>query len=83
MKHLTTEEIETGLDEIINSSKDNGVLKLIVCRPKEDEREVFAWNPSQPSGVFRLGVRMNDGVQQMFFEPTESNAGVVEVVSNV
>ena len=41
MKHLTTEEIETGLDEIINSSKDNGVLKLIVCRPKEDEREVL------------------------------------------
>ncbi len=41
MKHLTTEEIETGLDEIIESPKDNGTLKLIVRRPKENEREVL------------------------------------------
>lgn len=41
MKHLTTEEIETNLDEVIESPKDNGVLKLIVRRPKEDEREVL------------------------------------------
>ena len=41
MKHLTTEEIEAGLDYVIESSKDNGVLELIIRRPKEDEREVL------------------------------------------
>jgi hypothetical protein len=41
MKHLTTEEIEAGLDYVIESPKDNGVLDLIVRRPKEDEREIL------------------------------------------
>lgn len=41
MKHLTTEEIEATLDKVIESPKDNGVLELIVRRPKEDEREVL------------------------------------------
>lgn len=41
MKHLTTEEIENQLSEVIESPKDNGTLKLIVRRPKEDEREVL------------------------------------------
>ncbi len=41
MKHLTTKEIETGLDEIFESPKDNGVLNLIVRRPQENEREVL------------------------------------------
>ncbi|HRH43408.1 MAG TPA: hypothetical protein PKY82_17390 [Pyrinomonadaceae bacterium] len=41
MKHLTTTEIEAGLDEIRQSPKDNGVLELIVRRPNPDEREVL------------------------------------------
>lgn len=41
MNHLTTTEIEAGLDEIRQSPKDNGILKLIVTRPKPDEREVL------------------------------------------
>ena len=41
MNHLTTREIEAGLDEIRQSPKDNGILKLIVARPKPDEREVL------------------------------------------
>jgi hypothetical protein len=41
IKHLTTEEIEAGLDEIRQSPKDNGVLQLIVRRPAENEREVL------------------------------------------
>ncbi len=41
MKHLTTEEIEANLGKVIESPKDNGVLELIVRRPKEDEREVL------------------------------------------
>lgn len=42
MNHLTTAEIEAGLDEIKQAPKDNGILKLIVARPKPDEREVLA-----------------------------------------
>lgn len=39
MKHLTTEEIEAKLTFVTESPKDDGVLKLIVRRPKTDERE--------------------------------------------
>lgn len=41
-KHLTNEELEAGLGDILLSPKDEGVLKLIVRRPREDEREVLA-----------------------------------------
>jgi hypothetical protein len=41
IKHLTTEEIEAGLEEIRQSPNDNGVLKLIVRRPSENDREVL------------------------------------------
>lgn len=41
MKHLTTAELEQGLDEIYRSPKDEGVLKLIVRRPRENEREIL------------------------------------------
>ena len=39
--HLTMEELEAGLDEIRNSPADEGVLELIVRRPKVGEREVL------------------------------------------
>jgi MOSC domain-containing protein YiiM len=42
MKHLTTAEIEQGLDKVIASPVDNGTLDLIVCRPQENERKVLA-----------------------------------------
>jgi hypothetical protein len=41
MRHLTTKELEAGLDEIRRSPKDEGVLMLIVRRPSENEREVL------------------------------------------
>ena len=41
-KHLTTNELEAGLDAIYQSPKDNGLLEMIVCRPKVEEREVLA-----------------------------------------
>lgn len=41
MRHLTSKELEAGLDEIRQSPRDYGVLKLIVRRPREDEREVL------------------------------------------
>src|SRR5687767_13020030 len=41
IKHLTTEELKTGLDEIRKSPKDEGVLEMIARRPKINEREVL------------------------------------------
>jgi hypothetical protein len=40
-KHLTTEELEAGLDEIRRAPKDKGVLELIVRRPGVNDREVL------------------------------------------
>lgn len=41
VKHLTKEELEAGLGDVLLSPKDEGVLELIVRRPREDEREVL------------------------------------------
>jgi hypothetical protein len=40
-KHLTMAELEAGLDTIRQSPKDDGVIALIVRRPKVDAREVL------------------------------------------
>lgn len=42
VKHLTREELEAGLAEIRQSPKDEGVLEMIVRRPRTGEREVLA-----------------------------------------
>jgi hypothetical protein len=41
MKHMTTAELEAGLEEIRRAPKDAGIVKLIVRRPRIDEREVL------------------------------------------
>jgi len=38
-RHLTTEELEAGLDEVRQSPADNGALKMIVRRPAVGARE--------------------------------------------
>ncbi len=38
--HLTLPELERGLEHVLLSPKENGVLELIVTRPKVDKREV-------------------------------------------
>lgn len=40
-RHLTMTELEAGLDEIRQSPKDEGLLEMIVRRPRTDEREVL------------------------------------------
>ena len=41
VEHLSVIELESGIDHIRQSPKDNGVLKMIVRRPNIDEREVI------------------------------------------
>ena len=42
IKHLSMIELEAGMDYIRQSPRDRGVLKMIVRRPIDDEREVSA-----------------------------------------
>ena len=41
MTYRTLQELEAGLDEIRNSPKEHGVLKLIARRPRSEERELL------------------------------------------
>jgi hypothetical protein len=41
VRHLTKAELEAGLGEIVRSPKDEGVLRLIVRRPRVGEREAL------------------------------------------
>lgn len=41
IKHLTTAELDAGLDEIRRSPQDDGTLELIVRRPQIETREVL------------------------------------------
>ena len=49
VKQLMMEDLEAGLDEILRSPKDAGLLHLIVRRPRVDEREVLAEGELHPS----------------------------------
>ena len=48
-KQLTMAELEAGLDEILQAPKDEGVLRLIVRRPRVDVREVLEEGELHPS----------------------------------
>ena len=41
IRQLSSEELEQGLDHILQSPKDEGVLELIVRRPDVDQRETL------------------------------------------
>jgi hypothetical protein len=40
-KQYSISELELGIEEIKASPKDNGVLKMIVCRPETEIREII------------------------------------------
>jgi len=48
-RHLTRDELDAGLDAIRNSPTDNGVLELIVSRPRPGQREVLDQAQLDPS----------------------------------
>lgn len=47
-RHLTMDELEAGLEEILRSPRDEGVLELIVRRPQTGEREVIQQGELDP-----------------------------------
>ncbi len=87
-RHLTTEELEAGLDEIRRAPADEGTIELIVRRPAEGEREVLAegvldlaeglagdrWSAHRSS-------RTPDGSPNVQTQLTLMNARVVDLVA--
>jgi hypothetical protein len=68
VRHLTTAELEAGLDEIHRAPKDDGVLRLIVRRPRTEEREVLEEGDLHPveglmgdNWITRRSSRTSDG----------------------
>ena len=49
MRHLTQEELTAGLEEILKSPKDEGVVHLIVRRPETEHREVLKTGTLDPA----------------------------------
>lgn len=41
MSHRTTPELEAGLDHVLDSPKDGGLVEMIVSRPDVDRRKVL------------------------------------------
>ena len=87
-RHLTTEELESGLDEIRRAPGDVGTVALIVRRPAEGEREVL------PEGTLDLrdglvgdmwsirgSKRTPDGSAHPDMQLTVMNARVVDLVA--
>lgn len=49
VKHLTLPELEAGMEAILQSPKDHGVLELIVRRPEVEAREVLVEGELDPA----------------------------------
>ncbi|HEU4510581.1 MAG TPA: hypothetical protein VFR78_20275 [Pyrinomonadaceae bacterium] len=88
MKHLTMEELEAALDHLRQSPKDDGVLQLIVRRPRVDEREVLEEAELDPvkgligdSWIFRKSSRTPDGSPHPDMQLNIMNSRVTALVA--
>jgi hypothetical protein len=88
IKHLTMEELESALDHLRGSPKDDGVVQLIVRRPRVDEREVLAEAELDPvkgligdSWSVRASRRTPDGSPHPDMQINIMNARVADLVS--
>lgn len=86
--HLTMTELEAGLEHIRHSPKDEGLLELIVRRPKVDEREVLEEGELHPSEglvgdswITRGSSRTPDGSSHPNMQLNIMNARVIALVA--
>ncbi len=87
-RFLTMEDLQAGLDEIRRSPKDEGVLEMIVRRPRVDEREVIEVGELDlreglvgDSWQFRASSRMPDGLPHPEMQLNIMNARVAALVA--
>ena len=88
VRHLTMEELEAGLNEILRSPRDEGMLELIVRRPRSDEREVLEEGELQlaeglvgDSWKSRSSSRTSDGSPHPEMQLNIMNARVIALVA--
>jgi hypothetical protein len=88
MKHLTMAELEAGLEKIREAPKDEGVLQLIVRRPRIEEREVLEEGELDPvaglvgdSWMTRGSSRTADGSAHPDMQLNIMNARVAALVA--
>jgi hypothetical protein len=88
IKHLTMAELEAGLDEIRRAPKDEGVLELIVRRPRVEEREILEEGVLDPveglvgdSWITRRSSRTADGSAHLEMQINIMSARVAALVA--
>jgi hypothetical protein len=88
VKHLTTAELEDGLDAIRQSPKDEGVIAMIVRRPQVDAREVLEEGALDlveglvgDSWKVRASTRTPDGSPHPDMQLNVMNARVIALVA--
>ena len=88
LNHLTMTQLEAALDHIRESPKDNGVLDMIVRRPRVDNREVL--DEAQldveqglmgDSWIYRGSAKTADGGPHPEMQITIMNSRVVDLVA--
>jgi MOSC domain-containing protein YiiM len=80
VEHLTRGELEAGLDGIRQSPRDTGVIRLIVRRPAEDEREILdEGNIDLQVGL--VGDNWSDDGPDPDRQITVTNARVIELLA--
>jgi len=81
VEHLTRGELEAGLDAIRQSPHDTGVIRLIVRRPAEDEREILEeGNIDLEVGL--VGDSWSDDGPDLDRQITVTNARVIELLAH-
>lgn len=87
-KLLTMAELEAGLDEIRRSPRDEGILEMIVCRPRVEAREVLAEGELHPleglvgdSWKARSSSRTADGSAHPEMQLTVMNSRVIALLA--
>ena len=88
MKQLTTAELEAGLDSIRQAPKDEGVLELIVRRPRVGAREVLAEGElDREQGLVgdtwstRASTRTRDGSPHPDMQLNVMNSRVIDMIA--
>jgi len=88
MKHQSVSDLEVGLEEILRSPKNNGVVEMIVRRPGVDKREVLEQGELDiaegligDSWRIRGRTRMPDGSAHPEIQLTIMNSRVVALVA--
>jgi MOSC domain-containing protein YiiM len=81
-RHLTRAELEAGLEAIRDSPKDNGVVELIVSRPRPSGREVLDHAQLDPGeGLKGDGWRTRVASPDPATQLTIMNARVIALVA--